>query len=220
MRILLIEDDDTLGRAIHMHLDDRSYGVDWVRRLSDADEALTTVNYEMVLLDLGLPEGEGLSFLKALRMRNEDTPIIVTTAKQQVECRIECLNSGADDCIAKPFSFEELDARVAAVMRRSMRHSSSLLEFGDVEMDMSRRHMSRGGVSVTLTSREWAVLECLVRNRGSVVSKANIEDSLYAFGAEIGSNAVEVFVSRLRKKLGNDAIKTVRYSGYQFGWSN
>ncbi|QYO78817.1 response regulator transcription factor [Devosia salina] len=215
MRILLIEDDHVLGAAIRDHLSAGGHAVDWVQRLDDAEAALTTVQYELMLLDLNLPDGRGLDLLRRLRGRGDDLPVIITTAQDQIAIRIEGLNSGADDYLVKPFDLSEMTARVAAVARRYGGNNAPVLRLGPVEIDLARRLVRVEGEAVTLSAREWAVLERLVSRPGAIVTKAEIEESLYAFGAEIESNAVEVYVSRLRKKLGRNAVHTVRGLGYQ-----
>ncbi|AZV78416.1 DNA-binding response regulator [Parasedimentitalea marina] len=214
MRVLLVEDDHVLGSAIHSHIEHQGHGVDWVKRLDDAEDACATQTYGLILLDLGLPDGRGLDFLKQLRARRDDTPVIITTAQDQIEVRIEGLNAGADDYLVKPFDLGELTARLSAVARRYSASSDPATQIGDVQVDLGRRQISSNGRDIILTSREWAVVDCLVRNRGAIVPKSVIEDSLYAFGAEIESNAVEVFVSRIRKKLGHDFVTTSRGLGY------
>lgn len=215
MRILLIEDDHVLGAAIRDHLAASGHGVDWVTRLDDADEALAGVKYELMLLDLNLPDGRGLDLLRRLRARGDTLPVIITTAQDQVAVRIEGLNSGADDYLVKPFDLSEMTARLAAVSRRYSGQNTPVLTIADVEIDQSRRLVRRAGETVPLSSREWAVLERLVSRLGAIVTKSEIEESLYAFGAEVESNAVEVYVSRLRKKLGRDLVQTIRGLGYQ-----
>ena len=214
MRILLVEDDHVLGSAIHAYIGAQGHGVDWVQRLDDATEACATTRYGLILLDLSLPDGRGLDFLRALRQRKDETPVIIATAQDQLSIRIEGLNSGADDFLVKPFDLAELTARLSAVARRHQLTIETQVHFDDVTIDLDRRSVQRLGKDVVLTSREWAVLDCLMRNRGAIVPKTTIEDDLYAFGAEVESNSVEVFVSRLRKKLGRDLIKTQRGLGY------
>jgi DNA-binding response OmpR family regulator len=215
MRILLIEDDHVLGAAIRDQLRVSGHAVDWVQRLDDAEAALSTVQYELMLLDLNLPDGRGLDLLRHLRGRGDNLPVIITTAQDQIAIRIEGLNSGADDYLVKPFDLSEMTARVAAVARRYGGSNVPVLRFGDVEIDLSRRLARAHDDAVALSAREWAVLERLISRPGAIVTKAEIEESLYAFGAEIESNAVEVYVSRLRKKLGRDLVHTVRGFGYQ-----
>ena len=217
MRVLLVEDDYVLGEAVREHVASLGHGVDWMKRLDDAREALATVAYELVLLDLNLPDGRGLDLLRELRRQGADAPVIILTAQDQIAARIEGLNSGADDYLVKPFDLSELSARIAAVARRYTGNANPLLRRGELEIDLARRIVSVAGKPVDLTAREWAVLERLVRHPNALIAKTDIEDSLYEFGAEIESNAVEVYVSRLRKKLGHDAIRTVRGAGYVIG---
>lgn len=215
MRILEIEDDPVLGAAIRDRLNAEGHGVDWVQRLDDARAALSTVKYELMLLDLNLPDGRGLDLLRQLRQRSSQLPVIITTAQDQVAIRIEGLNSGADDYLVKPFDLDEMMARIAAVARRFSGQHVPVTRLGDVAVDLGRRQVSVLGEPVTLSAREWAVLERLLARPGAIVTRSEIEESLYAFGAEIESNAVEVYVSRLRKKLGRDVVHTVRGLGYQ-----
>lgn len=215
MRILEIEDDPVLGAAIRDRLKAEGHGVDWVRRLDDARAALSTVNYELMLLDLNLPDGRGLDLLRQIRQQASQLPVIITTAQDQVAIRIEGLNSGADDYLVKPFDLNEMTARIAAIARRLVGQRLPITRLGNVAIDLGRRQVSVLDEPVTLSAREWAVLERLVARPGAIVTKPEIEESLYAFGAEIESNAVEVYVSRLRKKLGKDAVTTVRGLGYQ-----
>jgi two-component system OmpR family response regulator len=217
MRVLLVEDDYVLGEAVREHVASLGHGVDWMKRLDDAREALATVAYELVLLDLNLPDGRGLDLLREVRRQGADAPVIILTAQDQIAARIEGLNSGADDYLVKPFDLSELSARIAAVARRYSGNANPLLRRGELEIDLARRIVSVAGKPVDLTAREWAVLERLVRHPNALIAKTDIEDSLYEFGAEIESNAVEVYVSRLRKKLGHDSIRTVRGAGYVIG---
>jgi two-component system, OmpR family, response regulator len=193
-----------------------SFGwVDWMKRLDEARQSLATVPYDLVLLDLNLPDGRGLDVLRELRRGGSKVPVIILTALDQIASRIEGLNSGADDYLVKPFDLSELSARVTAVARRYGGNPNPLLQLGQLEIDLARRSISVAGRPVDLTAREWAVLERLLRRPNAIIAKSEIEDSLYEFGAEIDSNAVEVYVSRLRKKLGRETIKTVRGVGYK-----
>ena len=214
MRILLIEDDKVLGAAMRDHLQSAGHATDWMERLDDARLALDSVPYELVLLDLNLPDGRGLDMLKALRTGGNTVPVIITTAQDQIAVRIEGLNSGADDYLVKPFDLAEMVARIAAVARR-YGNSPPEIMVGDVVIDLSRRQARVGTEAEPLTAREWAIVERLLLRRGAIVTRAELEESLYAFGAEIESNAVEVYMSRLRKKLGKDFVRTVRGLGYQ-----
>jgi len=215
MRVMLIEDDAVLGEAIRDHIASLGYGVDWMQRLGDARDAFATVSYELLLLDLNLPDGRGIDFLQELRRKGSAVPVIILTAQDQIAARIDGLNSGADDYLVKPFDLSELAARASAVARRYQGNPNPLVNRGGMEFDLARRFVSVAGKAVDLTAREWAVLERLLRSSSGIVSKSEIEDSLYEFGAEIDSNAVEVYVSRLRRKLGKDTITTVRGVGYK-----
>jgi two-component system OmpR family response regulator len=217
MRILLIEDDASLGEAVRDHIAAEAHAVDWVRSIGDAEAALAGVDFDLVLLDLGLPDGRGLDFLTRLRQRGRTTPVIIVTAMDQISWRIEGLNAGADDYLVKPFDLSELSARLAAVGRRYTGNPNPLLSVGELSIDLAHRAVLRRGVATDLTGREWALLERLLRRPGAIVSKPELEDTIYAFGSEIESNAVEVYVSRLRRKLGAEAITTVRGLGYRMG---
>jgi two-component system OmpR family response regulator len=217
MRVLLIEDDASLGEAVRDHIAAEAHAVDWVRSIGDAEAALAGVDFDLVLLDLGLPDGRGLDFLTRLRQRGRTTPVIIVTAMDQISWRIEGLNAGADDYLVKPFDLSELSARLAAVGRRYTGNPNPLLSVGELSIDLAHRAVLRRGVATDLTGREWALLERLLRRPGAIVSKPELEDTIYAFGSEIESNAVEVYVSRLRRKLGAEAITTVRGLGYRMG---
>lgn len=219
MRILLIEDDRTIGGAVRDHATADAHAVDWAMTLADARGFADVAAYGLVLLDLQLPDGSGISYLRDMRSRSDATPVIVLTARDQISDRIEGLNSGADDYLVKPFDLGELSARIHAVARRYGQRSEPQMTVGPLAIVPAERRMSRDGEPVELTAREWAVLDSLLSRPGSIVSKARIEDALYAFGAEIESNAVEVYVSRLRKKLGADIIVTVRGIGYRLATS-
>jgi two-component system OmpR family response regulator len=215
MRVLLVEDDHVLVSAVNDHIAADGHGVDWVKRLDDASHAVATVDYGLILLDLNLPDGRGLDFLKELRKQGSHVPIMILTAQDQIANRIEGLNSGADDYMIKPFDLGELSARLFAVARRYAGVGSPEIRIGDLVVDEGRKLIKRRGMNVSLTSREWAVLTALIQNLGAIVAKSKIEDALYAFGMEVESNTVEVYVSRVRKKIGKDIIKTCRGLGYQ-----
>jgi two-component system OmpR family response regulator len=217
MRILLIEDDAVLGAAVRDQIAGDGHSVDWVQRLDAADTAIAGVPYDLVLLDLMLPDGRGLPFLRRLRARGEATPVIILTALDQVSDRIEGLNAGADDYLVKPFDLAELSARIGSVARRYGGNPNPLITHGPLQIDLAARSIHRDGLPVQLTAREWALLEALLSRRGQLLSKAQLEDKLYAFDAEVESNTIEVHVSRLRKKLGADLIVTERGLGYRLG---
>jgi two-component system OmpR family response regulator len=215
MRVLLIEDDASLGEAVRDHIAAEGHAVDWVKRLEAANDALAGVAFELILLDLNLPDGQGLDFLRRLRKSGSVTPVIILTAMDQISWRIAGLNAGADDYLVKPFDLSELSARLSAVARRYSGNPNPLLVFGTIEVDLAHRSVKKDGTLADLTAREWAVLERLLQHPSVIVSKPQLEDTLYEFGAEIESNAVEVYVSRLRRKLGAEIIVTVRGLGYR-----
>lgn len=217
MRILLIEDDEILGEAVRDHVIASGHAVDWFGTVSDAAAAVEVASYGLILLDLRLPDGSGLTLLKKLREREDATPVIILTAHDQISDRIEGLNSGADDYLVKPFDLNELSARIHAVARRYGGKPASLLRLPGVVVDQVNRHLTVDDAPVSLSSREWAVLERLLERPGAIVSKDQIEEALYAFGSEIESNTVEVYVSRLRKKIGKERISTMRGVGYSLG---
>lgn len=217
MRVLLIEDEPFLGQAVQEQVAADGHAVDWVTRLDEADAALRAVDYGLVLLDLHLPDGRGLDLLKTLRRAGDQRPVIILTARDQISDRIEGLNAGADDYLVKPFDLNELSARVMAVARRYAGNPNPLMALGDVKIDKAARRIWRDGKVVDLTKREWAILDLLTQRATAVVSKDQIEEALYDFGSEIESNTVEVHISRLRKKLGRDAIHTLRGVGYRMG---
>jgi two-component system OmpR family response regulator len=217
MRILLIEDDTILGAAIRDHIAADNHSVDWVTRLDAAGDHLDSAVYDLVLLDLMLPDGRGIAFLRALRRRGSVTPVVILTALDQISDRIAGLNAGADDYMTKPFDLSELSARLSAVARRYSGNPNPLVAIGNLEIDLAARTVLCDGRSVDLTGREWALFEAFVQHPGQVLSKGQLEERLYAFGAQVESNTIEVHVSRLRKKLGHAVVETVRGIGYRLG---
>lgn len=214
MRILLIEDEPLLGEAVATHLK-KTHAVDWLQSLEDGSEAMHTVAYDLLLLDLNLPDGHGIELLESVRRSGQPLPVIVITARDQVRDRIAGLNAGADDYVVKPFDLEELTARIQAVQRRATALPAPRVKVGSLEIEQTARKVWRGEEEILLTAREWAILECFLHRLGTIVSKTKLEEVLYDFGSEIESNAVEVYVSRLRKKLGGDCIRTLRGLGYR-----
>ena len=216
MRVLLVEDDEILGDAVKIHVHRQGHAVDWALSRDDAEASLDAVAYDLVLLDLRLPDGSGLDILKGLRGRRDEIPVIIMTAHDQVSDRIAGLNAGADDYLVKPVDLGELQARIHAVSRRYGTHALPALTIKDMTVYPSERRIVGGnGEEILLSSREWAVLDRLITHKRAIISKAQIEEALYAFGAEVESNTVEVYVSRLRRKLGKNAIETVRGVGYR-----
>ncbi|MFX0546604.1 response regulator transcription factor [Roseovarius sp. S1116L3] len=217
MRVLLIEDDAVLGTAVRDQIAGDGHSVDWVQRLDRAQDAMAGVSFDLILLDLMLPDGRGIAFLKSLRARGSVTPVIILTALDQISDRIEGLNAGADDYLVKPFDLAELSARIGSVARRYTANPNPIVTHGDLDIDLVARSVHRNGKHMPLTAREWALFEALLARPGQLLSKAQLEDKLYAFGAEIESNTIEVHVSRLRKKLGSKVIETERGMGYRLG---
>lgn len=214
MRLLLVEDEPLLGEAVAAHLK-KLHVIDWVQSLGAASDAMQAVAYDLFLLDLNLPDGGGLSFLRSMRQAGQHVPVIIITARDQIRDRIEGLNSGADDYVLKPFDLDELTARIHSVQRRTASIPSPRFRIGAIEIDQVGRTVWRNEEEIRLTAREWALLECFTSRIGSLVPKGKLEEVLCGFGSEIESNAVEVYVSRLRKKIGNSAILTVRGLGYR-----
>lgn len=217
MRVLLIEDTVGLGAAIREQMAGDGHAVDWVQLLAHAATSAHSTAYDLILLDLALPDGHGLDFLRRLRAAGDATPVIILTARDQISDRIAGLNAGADDYLVKPFDLSELSARVAAVARRYSGNPNPHIQLGDLCINRADRTIQRAGVPVDLTAREWAVFEAFIQRPGALLSKAQLEERLYEFGAEIESNTIEVYVSRLRKKLGFHVVETVRGVGYRLG---
>jgi two-component system OmpR family response regulator len=215
MRVLLIEDTQGLGQAVREQIADDGHAVDWVQCLAHAHSSVRSTHYDLILLDLQLPDGLGLDFLRQRRAAGDATPVIILTARDQISDRIAGLNAGADDYLVKPFDLFELSARVAAVARRYSGNPNPQLQIGSLHIDLSARTVQRAGVSVDLTAREWALFEAFIQQPNALLSKSQLEDRLYEFGAEIESNTIEVYISRLRKKLGRELIETVRGMGYR-----
>ncbi|MFK7964611.1 MAG: response regulator [Burkholderiaceae bacterium] len=214
MRVLLIEDDAMIGEAVEHALRRNHWAVDWVRDGEAADTALRTQDYDAVLLDLGLPRRDGLTVLRDLRARGGQSPVLIMTARDAVSDRIDGLDAGADDYLLKPFDVDELLARLRALIRRSAGRAEPAWVFGDLKIDTVNRQVQVAGEPVVLSAREWAVLEPLVARPGQILSRPQLEEKLYGWGEEISSNAVEVYIHKLRRKLGSQAIRNVRGLGY------
>jgi DNA-binding response OmpR family regulator len=214
MRLLLVEDDSMIGESVLDFLRSEAYAVDWVRDGEVADSALRSQDYDLVLLDLGLPRLDGLQLLRSLRARKIRTPVLIVTARDAVQQRVEGLNAGADDYLLKPFDLDELLARVRALLRRASGRAEPVYEHMGVSINPATREVAAQGRPVVLSAREWAVLEPLLARPGMVLSRAQLEEKLYSWKDEISSNAVEVYVHGLRKKLGAELIQTVRGVGY------
>jgi len=217
MRLLLVEDDRMIGESLRSALRLEGYAVDWVRDAAAAQSTLASERFDLLLLDLGLPKGDGLDVLRSLRDRNDATPTIVLTARDGLGDRVVGLDAGADDYLVKPFELDELNARIRAVLRRHSGRAQPVLTHGGVTLDPATRQVSKDGHPVLLSAREFAVLEALMVRPGALLSRAQLEDRLYGWGEEIESNAVSVYIHQLRRKLGADFIQNVRGVGYFVG---
>lgn len=215
MRILLVEDDDMLGEAVRDGLRQESYVVDWVQDGGAALAALSTADFSALVLDLGLPGSDGLSVLRWLRQNGQTTPVVIVTARDRVTDRITGLDAGADDYLIKPFNIDELTARLRAITRRVVGCAESTLTVGEVMLDLRHRIVSYAGQPAALTAREYAVVELLMRKAGCLVTRAEIEEELYGFEDDIASNAIEVHIHNLRRKLGPHFITNVKGRGYR-----
>jgi two-component system OmpR family response regulator len=214
LRLLLLEDDPMIGETVLDLLRAEQYAVDWVKDGEMADSALRSQQYDLVILDLGVPRRDGLDVLRALRARKQRMPVLIATARDSVRQRIEGLDAGADDYVLKPYDLDELLARIRALLRRASGRAEPVYEHKGVAVNPATREVAVDGHPVTLSAREWAVLEPLIARPGLVLSRAQLEEKLYSWKDEISSNAVEVYVHGLRKKLGADLIRTVRGVGY------
>jgi two-component system response regulator QseB len=214
MRLLLVEDDKLLGEGIYAGLCQEGYAVDWVRDGEAAESACLSEDYDCMVLDIGLPRQSGLDVLDHVRARGNDTPVLMLTARDTITDRINGLDHGADDYMIKPFDLDELHARIRAVMRRGSGRSSPVLISGDIELDPVAHSVKQAGELVELTPKCFSILQTLMENKGRVMSRTRLEESLYSWKDEIESNAVEVHIHHLRKKLGSDLIRTIRGVGY------
>ncbi|WP_445371890.1 response regulator [Methylomonas sp. HW2-6] len=214
MRLLLVEDDAILGDGLKAGLTLEGYAVDWLTDGAQADEALKLNHYDLIVLDLNLPRMDGMTVLKNLRRRKDSTPVLVLTARDGIAERVALLDSGADDFVAKPFDLAEICARLRALARRHEGHSLPLLEHKGVTVDPAAHQVFYHGQPVDLAQKEFEVLSYLISHVGQVISRARLEEALYAWGSEVESNAVEVHIHHLRKKLDTNLIRTIRGVGY------
>lgn len=217
MRLLLVEDDLTLGDAVRAYLRSQGHVVDWVTNVAGAVAAFEE-RFDVILLDWRLPDGSGVEWLRRLRARGGEhgqTPVLMLTARDALSDRIEGLDAGADDYLVKPFQLTELAARIRATSRRASGHAGAILAHGRISLDPAARRVTIEGASVDLTAREYALLEVFMRRPGRIVSRPILEELLYGFEADVSSNTVEVHIASLRRKLGHDAIDTVRGMGYR-----
>jgi two-component system response regulator QseB len=215
MRLLLIEDDPMIGRAVQRGLARAGFTIDWVTDGHSGEAALANAVYDAVVLDLGLPRIDGLSLLRQLRARRDTVPVLIVSARDAVPDRIGGLNAGADDYLLKPFDLDELVARVRALLRRHAGAASSIMSAGRLRLDPVQHVATLAGEELALTAKEFALLEALMHRPGAVLSRERLEESVYGWGEEVGSNALEVHLHNLRRKLGSEFIKNVRGVGYR-----
>lgn len=217
MRLLLVEDDEILGDGLRTALQQAGYTVEWLRDGSQGLAALESAEYAAVVLDLGLPRVDGLDVLRSMRRKGIATPVLILTARDTVRDRVEGLDSGGDDYLVKPFDVAELQARLRALLRRAAGRASPVLERDGLRLDPASHAVTLDGEAVELSPREFVILQELLESAGRVLSRERLEESLYGWGDEIASNAVEVHIHHLRRKLGSDWIRTIRGVGYMMG---
>lgn len=214
MRLLLVEDDTMIGESLQEALRADGLVVDWFTDGAAADRALLGMHYDIVLLDLGLPRKDGMAVLRSMRARKDLTPVVVVTARDELEDRVDGLNAGADDYVLKPFEMDELLARIHAVVRRTDGRPETIFERGSVRVDRVTREVSVDGGAIILTGREWAVLDALIARPGQVILRTRLEEKVFGHPDDVASSALDVLVHRLRRKLGNELIVNVRGVGY------
>lgn len=215
MRILVVEDDKIIGDGVVSGLEIDGYAVDWVEDIESGETALEANKYDMIVLDIGLPDGSGLDLLRNLRDEKNDIPVLILTAYDDVSFKVKGLDAGADDYLIKPFKLEELTARLRALKRRSEGRSDPLLKVSDITLDPAAKKVTKCGEAIKLGPKEFVILQTLMEKRGKILSKSQIEDGLYGWDVEVESNTVEVHIHGLRKKLGKEAIETVKHVGYR-----
>jgi DNA-binding response OmpR family regulator len=215
VRVLLVEDDIQLGESLEAALKLEKYAVDWLRSGEPVRATLSATPYDLLILDLGLPGVPGMQVLRQLRADKHALPVLLLTARNTLADKVDGLDSGADDYLPKPFEMDELFARLRSLLRRQGGGKAQQLEAAGITVDPVARTVWFEGAVVTLTAREYGILEILLRNAGRFVSRARLEEGIYCWGDEVGSNTVEVYISRLRKRFGGDVIETMRGVGYR-----
>ncbi len=220
-KILIIEDDFMIAESTQTLLKYQGFDVDWVNNGIDGLKKIQHEQVDVVLLDLGLPMMDGMQVLKQIRQNHPNLPVLIISARDQLQQRVDGLNQGADDYLVKPYEFDELLARIHVLLRRSgkeqIQNCDALLSYGDLVLDIEQHLVKFKGEYIDLSNREWAILVPLVTHPNKIFSKANLEDKLYDFDSEISSNTIEVYVHHLRSKLGKDFIRTIRGLGYRLG---
>jgi len=214
MRVLLVEDDTLLGEGLSTGLKQDGYAVDWMQNGEEAGIALNVEHFDIMILDLGLPKQSGLEVLQKLRAKGNNIPVLILTARDSLDDRIKGLDVGADDYMVKPFDLEELNARMRALLRRSAGRAVPKLIHGDITLDPAAHEVHYKGSAVDLPPKEFAVLQTLLENVGRVISKTKLQETLYSWEQDVASNALEVHIHHLRKKLDSDCIRTIRGVGY------
>ena len=214
MRVLVVEDDPMIGASLRTGLSAQGMAVDWVLTGADANESIAVNHYEVVLLDLGLPDMTGLEVLKNVRSGKRKTPVLIVTARDDLHSRVTGLDLGADDYIVKPFDFTEMMARIRAVVRRQAGHLASRIESGEITLDLASHEVSFRGATHVLPAREFALLQALAERPGTILSRNQLEEKLYGYGQEVESNAVDVLIFYIRKKFGPDIIRNIRGAGW------
>ncbi|SIT72654.1 two component transcriptional regulator, winged helix family [Burkholderia sp. b13] len=214
MRVLLVEDDPMIAEGVRKALRADGWAVDWVQDGAAAILAADGEPYDLMLLDLGLPQRDGLDVLKTVRAKKHALPVLIVTARDAVADRVKGLDAGADDYLVKPFDLDELGARMRALVRRQAGRTETVIRHRGLTLDPAAREVTLDGVPVALSAREYGLLEALLARPGAVLSKSQLEEKIYGWGEEIGSNTVEVYIHSLRKKLGTELIRTVRGLGY------
>jgi two-component system response regulator QseB len=214
MRILLVEDDDLLGDATKAGLTNDGYNVEWLKDGIQAESALKSSEFDGIVLDLGLPGKDGLAVLKSMRSRGDATPVLILTARDLVDDKIKGLDAGADDYLIKPFDLDELFARLRALIRRSLGRADPVIKIGSISLNPASHEVLFDNALVDLSQREFSLLQLLIESSGHVLSRDYLEEHIYGWNKDIESNALEVHIHHLRKKLGNSFIQTIRGVGY------
>lgn len=214
MRVLLVEDDQMIGEAVSTALKDAAYAVDWVKDGNTASQVLKNEEQQIMLLDLGLPGHDGFEVLRRLRQGGNSIPVIIITAREEIDDRIRGLDFGADDYLVKPFDKNELLARMRAVIRRQGGQASPILSNGQLSLDTATHEVTFKDIKATLSAREYSLLHSLLLRPGTILTRAELEERIYGWNEEVESNAVEFLIHGIRRKLGQDAIKNVRGAGW------